>query len=169
MGVACRYPGDVGSLDELWTMVKERRNACVEVPLSRWDADALLASVDGPPDAALHAMRFGGVLSDEVLESFSAGLFGISDTEASRMDPTQRLLLKVSYEALMDAGHTLESLRGQQMGVFVGAIGNMQNTEPGDTSSVESLERRSCDYRQRRGQCWREQQYSCDVWRICGH
>jgi hypothetical protein len=53
----------------------------------------------------------------EVLESFSAGLFGISDTEASRMDPTQRLLVEVSYEALMDAGHTLEGLRGQQKGV----------------------------------------------------
>jgi acyl transferase domain-containing protein len=61
VGVACRYPGDVGSLDELWTMVKERRNACFEVPLSRWDADALLASVDGPPDAALHdVVRCGG-------------------------------------------------------------------------------------------------------------
>lgn len=36
------------------------------------------------------------------------------------MDPNQRLLLEVSYQALADAGYTRESLRGKNVGLFVG-------------------------------------------------
>lgn len=42
------------------------------------------------------------------------------------MDPNQRLLLEVSYQALADAGYTRRALRGQNIGLFVGYVnGNL--------------------------------------------
>jgi acyl transferase domain-containing protein len=54
--------------------------------------------------------------------------FGISPREACEMDPRQRLLLELCWEALEDAGIPPRSLSGDQTGmrtgVFAGAIGH---------------------------------------------
>ena len=46
----------------------------------------------------------------------------MSPREAAYMDPQQRLMLEVSWEALEDAGIPPETLAGQEIGVFVGAF-----------------------------------------------
>ena len=130
VGVACRYPGDVSSLSQLWSLMEGQTNTCREAPLSRWDTDALLAGLEGPPDASLESMRYGSFLSDEVVESFRSNMFGISDSEAKHMDATQRLLLDVSYEALADAGQSsLTDLKGSNTGVFIGASASSTNQQ----------------------------------------
>lgn len=59
-----------------------------------------------------------GVLDD--LWGFDPAVFGISPREAGQMDPQQRLMLQVAWEALEDAGLPPDSLRGKQVGVYVG-------------------------------------------------
>ena len=123
-GMACRYPGDINNLTDMWEALSSGRDLTSEVPINRWDADAV-SCMASPMDggASLKAIGFGGFLSDCQLESFRASTFGIADAEASRMDPSQRLLLDVSYDALVDAGYEKEQLRGKRVGVFVGASG----------------------------------------------
>lgn len=61
-----------------------------------------------------------GRLKDADIASFDASFFGLSYKQAEAMDPTIRILLKVSYEALMDAQINIEKIRGSKTGVYVG-------------------------------------------------
>ncbi len=72
-----------------------------------------------PPGEALSAVTpWAAVLSD--VAGFDAGFFGIAAGEAAAMDPQQRMLLEVTWEALEHAGIPPRSLRGSRTGVFTG-------------------------------------------------
>ena len=58
------------------------------------------------------------------VEMFDASFFGISGTEAKTMDPQQRMLLEVSYDAFHRAGYDRKALMGSDAGVFVGQCNN---------------------------------------------
>jgi acyl transferase domain-containing protein len=51
---------------------------------------------------------------------FDAAFFGISPREAAQMDPQQRFLMEMTWEALEDAGVRASDLKGTKCGVFVG-------------------------------------------------
>jgi acyl transferase domain-containing protein/NADPH:quinone reductase-like Zn-dependent oxidoreductase/acyl carrier protein len=124
VGVGCRLPGDVNSLSRMWEMLRDKEDKTSEVSFDRWDADALAYALSPEEKgASLAHIRYGGFLSNEVLEGFRASVFGISDAEAQHMDPAQRLLLEATYDAFVDAGYTKDTLKGSHTGVFVAASG----------------------------------------------
>lgn len=58
------------------------------------------------------------------IDQFDARFFGISPREAAAMDPQQRMLLEVTYEALENASTPIERLSGTTTGVYVGISTN---------------------------------------------
>jgi acyl transferase domain-containing protein/acyl carrier protein len=105
LGMACRLPGGVSTPDEFWRLLADGRDAVGPPPTDRdWT---------GAPVTA------GGFLADA--GGFDAGFFGISPREALAMDPQQRVLLELAWEALERARISPQAVRGTPVGVFVGA------------------------------------------------
>lgn len=115
IGMAGRFP-DADTVDELWALLSDGRNAITEVPESRWNwRDYFIAP--GDPDNKITTNR-GGFIRD--IRHFDALFFDISPREAQDMDPAQQLLLMESYRAIENAGLSPQSIRGSRTAVFVG-------------------------------------------------
>lgn len=116
IGLGCRFPGGADDADSFWRLIEEGRDAIRDVPADRWDVDALY---DPDPEApGKMSTRWGGFL--DKIDTFDPEFFGISPREAAGMDPQQRILLEVAWEALENAGQSPEKLAGSSTGVFAG-------------------------------------------------
>jgi acyl transferase domain-containing protein/NADPH:quinone reductase-like Zn-dependent oxidoreductase/NAD(P)-dependent dehydrogenase (short-subunit alcohol dehydrogenase family)/SAM-dependent methyltransferase/acyl carrier protein len=116
VGLGCRLPGGLNSLDQLWMALADGRDLVGKVPADRFDAVRFVDPVPRRPGKA--CTDAGGFLDD--IAGFDAEFFGLSPREASRMDPQQRLLLEMTREALDDAGIDPATLAGSDSGVYVG-------------------------------------------------
>jgi acyl transferase domain-containing protein len=113
-------PGSVRSPTDLWNLILSRIIANSDrVPKSRFDIDAYLHPSNERPGSFNVS---GGYFIDDDLEAFDPGLFDISHVEALCLDPQQRKLLEVVYEAFESSGTTLEDAAAQKTGCFVGSF-----------------------------------------------
>ena len=115
IGAACRFPG-AADLAEFWSLLRSGTDAIGPIPEGRWDVAASFHR--DPAKSGKTYTREGGFIAD--IDKFDAGFFGVSPREARRIDPQQRILLELTWEALEDAGIVPGRLAGSQTGVFVG-------------------------------------------------
>ena len=117
IGMGCRFPGGANNPEAFWELLRNGVDAIREVPENRWDIDAYYDRDPETPGKTY--VRSAGFLEDEV-DRFDADFFGISPREAVSIDPQQRILLEVSWEAIENAGIDPSSLMKSKTGVFVG-------------------------------------------------
>ncbi len=104
-------------MDGLWRLLSEGRCAVGQIPGDRFSVERFLH-----PRSHERGKSYtfaAGTLDD--VWSFDPAVFGISPREAEQMDPQQRMLLELTWEALEDAGLRPSAVAGSQIGVFVGA------------------------------------------------
>ncbi len=119
VGIATRFPGDMNTPDETWQALLEGRDAITDLPEGRWEE-----FLDEPrvAERVAKARTRGGYLSD--IKGFDAEFFALSKMEADNIDPQQRMALELTWEALENARIPASSLRGERVGVYVGASNN---------------------------------------------
>ena len=119
VGLALRFPGNIGSADELWRALLSGQDLVTQIDASRWAVDEL----QHPRRAeAGRSITFdAGVLN--TVGDFDASFFGISPREAEQMDPQQRLLLELAWETLENAGIKPSSVAGSDCAVYLGISG----------------------------------------------
>ena len=115
VGMACRFPGASG-IPAFWRLLEEGGNSVQEgVPgsgVGRW------GQIFGDNAVQSEGCRFGAFVDD--IDQFDDAFFRISPVEAELLDPQQRMMLEVSWEALEDAGIDPHGLRETLTGVYTG-------------------------------------------------
>ncbi len=122
IGIGCRFPGGANSPEAFWQLLLEERNAASIIPEGRWALDDFY---DPDPEAVGKCYtRIGHFLTDPSPVEFDAQFFRITPREAKVMDPQQRVILEVVWEALENANIVPASLHDSDTGVFVGCYDN---------------------------------------------
>lgn len=107
IGMAGRFP-DARTIDELYHNLKAGKDSLRPISTERLASTTLDAE-------ATYCVR--GYMDE--IDRFDHALFGIVMGEAQTMDPHQRQLLEVSYEAIENAGYSLDDLNGSETGVYI--------------------------------------------------
>jgi len=118
IGIGCRFPGRVTGPESFWKLLRDGLDAITDPPPGRW-SDADYVNSEGAGKRGF--FRAGYV---DGIDRFDAGFFHISPREATSMDPQQRILLEVAWEALENAALVPASLSATPTGVFVGISNN---------------------------------------------
>lgn len=119
IGASCRLPG-ANNLDELWNLIVNGRSQHLKLSTDRFDLHgSFRASLDRK---FTEKKRFFGNLIDDA-DSFDHAFFGVSPREALNMDPQQRVLLELAYQAMDSSGYMHSNRRdsGDSVGCFIGA------------------------------------------------
>lgn len=114
IGAAHRFPGTTP--ETFWQDLQAEKDLVTEVAADRWSHEAFQHPDKRHPGTSVTFAA--GSLGD--ISGFDAEFFGISPREAANMDPQQRMLLELAWEAMEDASILPSTLRGSQCGVFLG-------------------------------------------------
>lgn len=115
IGMACRLPGGIDSPDLFWEALLRGDDLVKEIPADRWDVDYYYDPEPGVPGRSV--CKWGSFLDN--VGDFDPEFFGITEKEATAMDPQHRLLMETAWEAMEHAGLTKETI-AEETGVFIG-------------------------------------------------
>ncbi len=114
IGYSFRLPGT--ARETFWEDLVAGKNLVSEIPRDRWPFEKYLHPDKSHPGTSYTFKA--GTLGD--VSGFDAEFFGISPREAAVVDPQQRYLLELTWEALEHAGIPADSLKKSRTGVYLG-------------------------------------------------
>ena len=119
IGMGCRFPGDAKSPAEFYEMLLEKRSGWRKVP-----EDHFIVNSFWHPSYDRHGTIVckGGQFMKDDIGLFDAPFFSMTQGEANAMDPQQRMLLEITYEALENAGLPLNKVVGSDTACLVGGF-----------------------------------------------
>ncbi|MEU6275215.1 SDR family NAD(P)-dependent oxidoreductase [Streptomyces populi] len=117
IGLSCRLPGGA-TPEEFWQSLADGRDSTAQFPEER---HSVAGFYDPDPDHPGTAYTLSGNFLDGPVDTFDPTVFGISPREAAGMDPQQRLVLELAWEAMENACLPPNELEGSRVGVFLGA------------------------------------------------
>jgi acyl transferase domain-containing protein/acyl carrier protein len=132
IGIGCRFPSAKGP-EAFWHLLREGVDAITEIPSDRFDVGDVYDPKPGIPGKL--NTKWGGFL--EGVDEFDPYFFGISSREAAAMDPQQRVLLEVAWEAIEDAGLVPEKLDVGRIGVFAGTCNSDYGSLLEDSADID--------------------------------
>ncbi|KAI1427579.1 polyketide synthase [Xylaria sp. FL1777] len=121
VGVSCRLPGNANDLSSLWSLLGDGGEAWSPVPPDRFNETAFHHPDTNDPNGTTN--HRGGHFINGDVRDFDHAFFRISPSLAAAMDPQQRILLELSYEALESAGWARETLAGSRTAVYAAIFG----------------------------------------------
>ena len=114
--VSCSFKFPGTTTDKYWPDLINGKNLVTQVDPSRWAMDSF--QHPNKKHAGTSYTFASGTLGD--ISGFDAAFFGISPREAAQMDPQQRMLLEMTWEAFENAGLKPSAIKGSKCGVFIG-------------------------------------------------
>lgn len=138
IGLGCRFPGEASDPEAFWQLLQAGQEAITDVPSDRWHHPSYY-----DPDLAVPGKTYtsrGGFLPQ--IDRFDAPFFGISEREARSLDPQQRLVLEVAWEAMERANQPPTRLQDSTTGVFIGICANDYSRllwQNGDLSQTDAF------------------------------
>ena len=116
IGMACRVAG-ANSPAELWDLLASSRD--VQSEITRFNTKGYYHP-EGAPRKGLTNVKHAYMMNDDAIDKFDNSFFHTTPLEAIAMDPQQRMLLEIAYEALENAGIPLEEFVGTDTAVYAG-------------------------------------------------
>lgn len=118
VGMGLRLPGGIGTEEDLWDTLVNKKDQRQRVPADRWNVDAFYSKTNQRGSVKT---EHGYFLDDNDLRQFDTSFFSITRNELEKLDPQHRLLLEVTRECLENAGEL--DWRGKDIGCYVGVFG----------------------------------------------
>ncbi|MFD6220029.1 polyketide synthase Pks13 [Nocardia asteroides] len=118
VGLSTRLPGAGSTPESTWDFIIGRGDAIRELPEGRWSE---FLGDPGVAQTVAESNTLGGYLDQDVVKGFDAEFFAMSPVEVERVDPQQRLMMELTWEALEHARIPASELKGGKVGVFVGS------------------------------------------------
>ncbi len=116
IGMSCRVAG-ANSPSELWDLLASSRD--VQSEITRFNVNGYYHPEGGARKGLTNVKR-AYMLDDDIVDRFDHAFFHITPVEARAMDPQQRMLLEIAYEAIENAGIPLQEFVGTDTAVFTG-------------------------------------------------
>ena len=123
VGISCEFAGDIHSPTDLWHVLEHSEDVGTAIPPERTDLLSFcghMLNQDNDGQLRKQLIRSGYFLSNSLWDTFEPSFFGLSDSEATSIDPAHRLLMLKLVHLIEDAGYTLDMMSGSRTSVHIG-------------------------------------------------
>lgn len=138
VGMSCRLPNGANTVEDFWNLLLGGKDGIVDIPEDRWDVEKYYDEDENIPGKMY--CKKGGFL-DGNIGDFDAKFFNISPKEATALDPQQRLMLELTWEAFENADLDITKYNGTNTGVYLGMSTSeytLAHLYSGDLNSIDA-------------------------------